>query len=52
MTTPSAGNEARALIDRIRASLPDRALREVRMFGVLALMVDDAMAVAVQQDGS
>ncbi len=52
--TPSepAGNASRALIDRIALLLPDRRLREVRMFGVLALMVDGAMTVAAHRDGS
>lgn len=50
--TPSADwNQARQLVDRIRASLPGRHLREVRMFGAIAIMVDDSMAVAVQKDG-
>ncbi len=50
--TPPAGDSSRALIDRISSLLPDRQLREVRMFGVLALMVDGAMAVAAYEDGS
>lgn len=52
MTSPPADDSPRALIDRISSLLPDRKLREVRMFGVLALMVDGAMAVAAHQDGS
>lgn len=47
-----ADDRARELIDRVRASLPGRQLREVRMFGVVALMVDDTVAVAVHKDGS
>lgn len=44
---------ARDLLDRIQALLPgDRAVREVRMFGTVAVMVDDVMAVAAHQDGS
>ncbi len=50
--TPPAGGCSRALIARISSLLPDRHLREVRMFGVLALMVDGAMAVAAHRDGS
>lgn len=50
--TPTAGDSSRALIDRIIPLLTDRHLREVRMFGVLALMVDGAMAVAAHRDGS
>jgi hypothetical protein len=50
--TPPARDSSRALIDRISSLLPDRQLREVRMFGVLALMVDGAMAVAAHEDGS
>jgi len=52
MTQPHAGDSSHELIDRIRAMLPAQQLREVRMFGVLALMVDGAMAVAVHKDGS
>ena len=52
MTPVPPGEPTRELTDRIRASLPGRDLREVRMFGVRAIMVDDAMAVAVHQDGS
>lgn len=48
----TGGDQARELIDRIRASLPGRDVREVRMFGAIALMLDDAMAVAVHKDGS
>lgn len=43
---------ARELLDRIRAALPAEHIREVRMFGAVAVMVDDAMAVAVHKDGS
>jgi TfoX/Sxy family transcriptional regulator of competence genes len=52
MTQTPAGDSSRGLIDRIRAMLPAQHLREVRMFGVRALMVDGAMAVAVHKDGS
>jgi len=52
MTPVTASDHARELIDRIRASLLGDQVREVRMFGVIALMVDDAMAVAVHKDGS
>ena len=48
----AAGEQARELLDRVRALLPGRQVREVRMFGVVALMVDDAMAVAAHKDGS
>jgi len=44
--------EARATLDRIREALAGRHLREVRMFGAVAVMLDGAMAVAVHQDGS
>jgi TfoX/Sxy family transcriptional regulator of competence genes len=46
-----AGDPTRELLDRIRSLLPDDHLREVRMFGVTAVMVNDAMAVAVGKDG-
>ena len=52
MTPVPAGDQARELLDRTRASLPGGQVREVRMFGVIAVMVDDAMAVAVLKDGS
>lgn len=52
MTPVPAGDQARDLMDRIRASLPGGQVREVRMFGAIAVMVDDAMAVAVHKDGS
>jgi TfoX/Sxy family transcriptional regulator of competence genes len=48
----AAGEQARELLDRVQALLPGRQVREVRMFGVVALMVDDAMAVAAHKDGS
>lgn len=44
--------EASALIDRIRPLLPDQPIREVKMFGAVAVMVADAMVVAVNKDGS
>jgi TfoX/Sxy family transcriptional regulator of competence genes len=51
MTQVSGGAQPRELIDRARAMLPAGRVREVRMFGMTALMVDDAMAVAVHKDG-
>jgi TfoX/Sxy family transcriptional regulator of competence genes len=47
---PAVGT--RELLDRIRAFLPDIPVREVRMFGAVAVMLDDAMVVAVSKDGS
>ncbi|MDN5761308.1 MAG: TfoX/Sxy family protein [Microlunatus sp.] len=52
MTPRPADSPSRELLDRIKPLLPDQPSREVRMFGVLALMVDDTMAVAVHKDGS
>jgi len=52
MRTVPATDQARELVDRVCALLPGRHLREVRMFGAIAVMVDDAMAVAVHKDGS
>lgn len=49
--TPTDGPPCE-LIDRIRPLLSGRQLREVRMLGVVALMVDGAMALAVHKDGS
>jgi TfoX/Sxy family transcriptional regulator of competence genes len=48
----AGAEQARDLLDRARALLSGREVREVRMFGVVALMVDDAMAVAAHKDGS
>lgn len=45
-------NEARELLDRVRALLSTHQLREVRMFGLVAIMVDGTMAAAVHNDGS
>ena len=47
-----ADDAARQLADRIRALLPDTGVREVPMFGVVAVMINGAMAVAVGRDGS
>jgi TfoX/Sxy family transcriptional regulator of competence genes len=50
-TTPS-DPVVQDLMDRVRASLQDRPVREVKMFGVRAIMVDNVMVVAVHRDGS
>ncbi|MDJ1114230.1 TfoX/Sxy family protein [Microbacterium dauci] len=47
-TTP----EVREVVDEARTLIGDRAVREIFMFGALALMVDDSMAVAVFKDES
>lgn len=52
LTPTPAGDPSRELIDRIRTLLPRQQPREIRMFGTLALMLDDVMAVAVRKDGS
>ena len=52
MTTAPAHDPARALLDRVHAALAQDHLREVRMFGVTAVMIDNAMAVATHTDGS
>lgn len=52
MKPSAAGDPARELLDRIRAALPAEHIREVRMFGAVAVMLNDAMAVAVHKDGS
>lgn len=52
MTPALAEDDRGALVERVRTFLPAHELREVRMFGVVALMVDGAMAVAVHHDGS
>jgi TfoX/Sxy family transcriptional regulator of competence genes len=49
---PARVDQARVLVDRVRALLPGREVREVRMFGAVAVMVDGAMAVAAHKDGS
>ena len=40
------------LLTRIRAVLSDLPVREVSMFGAVAVMVNGAMAVAIHKDGS
>lgn len=53
MSPAPVSAQARDLLDRIAALLPgDPAVREVRMFGTVAIMIDDSMAVAAHQDGS
>jgi TfoX/Sxy family transcriptional regulator of competence genes len=52
MTPEPTGDRARKLLDRVRAWLPSEHVREVRMFGTIAVMVDDSMAAAVHKDGS
>lgn len=52
MTPAPADDRVRGLVDRVRALLADGHVREVRMFGAIAVMVDDALAVAVHKDGS
>jgi len=39
--------EVREILDEARTIIGDRAVREISMFGAVALMVDDSMAVAV-----
>lgn len=41
-----------ALLERVREAIAPLVAREVPMFGMTALMVDDAMLVAVGRDGS
>ncbi|MCM3697634.1 hypothetical protein [Microbacterium oleivorans] len=45
--TARARPEVREVLDEARAIIGDRAVREIAMFGAVALMVDDSMAVAV-----
>ncbi len=40
------------LLDRVRLRLPDLPLEEKRMFGAVAVMLNGAMIVAAQTDGS
>jgi TfoX/Sxy family transcriptional regulator of competence genes len=44
--------ETEELLDRVRTFLPGLPLRQVSMFGAVAVMVDGAMVVAVHKDGS
>lgn len=39
------------LVQRVRAALPDRGLREVRMFGGVSFMIDGRLAVAAGRAG-
>ncbi|WP_323742809.1 MULTISPECIES: TfoX/Sxy family protein [unclassified Rathayibacter] len=52
MTTPTLAAQS-GLAERLRALFATRPhqVRETRMFGTLAFMVDDAMAVAARRDG-
>ncbi|MCR2783953.1 MULTISPECIES: TfoX/Sxy family protein [unclassified Microbacterium] len=45
-------DDRRALLDRIVRLLPGGSIREVAMFGAIAVMFDEAMLVAVNGDGS
>ena len=45
-------DEVRALLDHFERRLPDGDVREVSMFGMTAVMLDDTMVVAVGKDGS
>jgi TfoX/Sxy family transcriptional regulator of competence genes len=42
----------RDLLDRVERRLPDLPLQEKRMFGAVAVMLDGAMIVAANKDGS
>jgi TfoX/Sxy family transcriptional regulator of competence genes len=42
----------RDLLDRVERRLPDLPLQEKSMFGAVAVMLDGAMIVAVNKDGS
>jgi TfoX/Sxy family transcriptional regulator of competence genes len=44
--------ETRELLDRIEQRLPGRSVREVSMFGAIAVMVDGSLVVAVNKDRS
>jgi TfoX/Sxy family transcriptional regulator of competence genes len=44
--------ETREILDRIGALITEGRIREIPMFGAVAVMVDEAMAVAVNKDGS
>jgi TfoX/Sxy family transcriptional regulator of competence genes len=52
MTSVPAGDQARELLDRVRARLPSGHVREVQMFGTIAVMIDNSMAAALHKDGS
>jgi TfoX/Sxy family transcriptional regulator of competence genes len=52
LTETNGTDEAQALLDRIAPLLPAGVQRKVRMFGAIAVLVDDAMIVAVRKDGS
>ena len=45
-------SRARTTLERVHAALSGGQVRDVRMFGAVAVMLDGAMAVAVHQDGS
>lgn len=52
VTPLPAEGQQRELVERVRKLLSGGPVREVRMFGAIAVMVDGAMAVAAHKDGS
>ena len=52
MSARTVTAETRGVLDRIGSALADRPLREVPMFGTIAVMLDDSMLVAVGKDRS
>jgi TfoX/Sxy family transcriptional regulator of competence genes len=51
-SAPPEPDPRREILDRIEQRLPPGAVREVAMFGAIAVMLDDAMVVAVSKDQS
>jgi TfoX/Sxy family transcriptional regulator of competence genes len=45
-------SEQRATLDRVRPLVAGRAVREVKMFGAVAIMIDERMVAAANKDGS
>lgn len=48
----SASEEREALAARIRTVVPDTDVREMRMFGGVGFMVNDALAIVAERGGS
>ena len=51
MTARATTDDDGGAVERVRALLADRSVREVRMFGGLAFMVDGHLAVAASRTG-
>ena len=51
MTAVRRSSETERMLDRIEQRVADRSVREQAMFGVVAVMLDESMLIAVGRDG-